>query len=57
MLPEEASTAESAVGHCGGLYVLGPGSGTTRRCGLVGVGVASLEEGCHCRDGLLRPSS
>ena len=28
---------------CDGLYMHGPGSGTTRRCGPVGVGVASLE--------------
>jgi hypothetical protein len=27
------------------------GSGTIRRCGLVGVGVALLEEVCHCRGG------
>jgi hypothetical protein len=26
----------------------GPGSGTIRRCGLVGVGVALLEWVCHC---------
>jgi hypothetical protein len=51
LLPEEASTAESAVGHCGGLYVLGPGSGTTRRCGLVGVGVALLEWVWPCWSG------
>ena len=25
---------------CDGLYMLGPGSGTIRRCGLVGVGVS-----------------
>ena len=25
---------------CDGLYILGPGSGTIRRCGLVGVGVS-----------------
>jgi hypothetical protein len=31
--------------------MLGPGSGTTRRCGLVGVGAALLEEVCHCRVG------
>jgi len=42
--------------ECGDLYMLGPGNGTTRRCGLVGVGVALLEEVCHCGDGLLRPS-
>ena len=34
--------------ECGGLNMLGPGSGTMRRCGLVGVGVTSLEEVCHC---------
>jgi hypothetical protein len=28
---------------CDGLYMLSPGSGTIRRCGLVGVGVALLE--------------
>jgi hypothetical protein len=27
-------------GGCGGLYVLGPGSGTIRRCGFVGIGVS-----------------
>jgi hypothetical protein len=28
--------------HCGSLNMLGPGSDTIRRCGLVGVGVALL---------------
>jgi hypothetical protein len=28
--------------------MLGSRSGTIRRCGLVGVGVALLEEACHC---------
>ena len=28
---------------CYGLYMLGPGSGTIKRCGPVGVGVALLE--------------
>jgi hypothetical protein len=28
--------------------MLGPGSGTIRRCGLVEVGAALLEEVCHC---------
>ena len=28
------------------------GSGTIKRCGLVGVGVALLEEVCHCGGGL-----
>ena len=36
---------------CGDLNMLGPGHGTIRRYGLVGVGVALLEEVCHCRDG------
>lgn len=31
--------------------MLGPGSGTFRRCSLVGIGVA-LEEVYHCGDGL-----
>ena len=31
-------------GHCGGSYMLSPGSGTIRRCDLVGVGVALLKE-------------
>jgi hypothetical protein len=31
--------------------MLGSGSGTIRRCGLLGVGVALLEEVCHCRGG------
>ena len=35
--------------------MLGPGSGTIRRYGLVGVGVALLEEVCHCRSGLSDP--
>jgi len=34
--------------ECCGLNMLGPGSGTLRRCGLVGVGVALWEEVCHC---------
>ena len=32
------------VNVCDGLYILGPGSGPIRRCGLVGIGVALLEE-------------
>ena len=32
---------------CGGLNMLGPGSGIIRKCGLVGVGVALLEDVCH----------
>jgi hypothetical protein len=32
--------------------MLGPGSGTIRRCYLLGLGVALLEEVCHCQGGL-----
>ena len=39
----------------GSLNVIGPynliGSGAIRRCGFVGVGVALLEEVCHCGAG------
>ena len=44
---------------CDGLNMLGPGSGTTRRSGLVEVGVALLEEVSHCGRGLqdTHPSS
>jgi hypothetical protein len=35
--------------------MLGPGSGTIRKCGLVGVGVVLLEEVCHCGGGQLDP--
>jgi hypothetical protein len=35
-------------GPCDGLYVLGPGSGTIWRYGLVGIGVTWLEWVCHC---------
>ena len=37
---------------CDGLHMLGPGSGTIRKCGPVGVGVTLLEEVCHCGCGL-----
>jgi hypothetical protein len=41
---------------CSGLNKSGPhsliGSGATRRCSFVGVGVALLEELCHHKDGL-----
>jgi hypothetical protein len=33
---------------CDGLYILGPGSGTIWRYGLVGIGVTWLEWVCHC---------
>jgi hypothetical protein len=39
-------------GDCGGLYTLGPVSGTSRKCDLVGVGMALLEEMCHCWGGV-----
>jgi hypothetical protein len=32
--------------------MLGPRSGTIRKCGLLGVDVAILEKVCHCRGGL-----
>ena len=38
--------------HCGGLNMLDPGIGTIRRCNVTGVGVALLEEECHCGCGL-----
>ena len=34
--------------ECGGLNMIDPWSGTIRRCSLDGVGVALLEEVCHC---------
>jgi len=37
--------------------MLGLGSGTIRRYGFVGVGVALLEEVCHCGHGLWDPPS
>jgi hypothetical protein len=36
------------TGACGGLNMLGPGSSTIWRYGLVGISVALLEEVCHC---------
>ena len=33
---------------CGGLNMLGPESGSVRRCDLFGVDLALLEEVCHC---------
>ena len=38
----------SYIPTCGALYILGPESGTIRRCGLVGVGVTLFDEVCHC---------
>ena len=45
------------VGECSGLNILGPGSGIIKRCGLLGVGVALLEEVCHCGSGQSDPPS
>jgi hypothetical protein len=42
---------------CGGLNMLGPGGDTIRRCGIVRVGMALLEEVCHCGGGQWDPSS
>ena len=46
-LPLRELLPNSGLPHCDGLYMLGPGNGTIRRCGLVGVGVALLEEVRH----------
>ena len=43
---------EKCTNICRGLNMLGTGSGTIRMRGLVGIGVALLEEVFHCRDGL-----
>lgn len=37
--------------HCSGLNMLGPRSGTVRRCGLVGIGMALIQKVCHCGSG------
>jgi hypothetical protein len=37
----------SKISACGCFTVLGPGNGTTGRCGYVGEGVALLEEVHH----------
>ena len=44
--------ARKELDMCSDLNMLGPGHGTIRRCGLVEVGVALLEEVCHCGGGL-----
>ena len=38
--------------ECGSFNMLSPESCTIRMCGLAGVGVALLEEVCHCVSGL-----
>ena len=53
MVPYVSEQAYGGQGvECGGLNMLGLGSGTFRRCDLVGVGVALLEEVSHCGCGL-----
>jgi hypothetical protein len=37
---------------CGGLYAWPMGSGTSKRYGFARIGVALLEEVCHCVGGL-----
>lgn len=37
--------------YCGAFNMFGPGSGTIRKRGLVGVDVILLEEVCHCGGG------
>ena len=50
---EPASKQEvESTEECGDLYMPDTGSGTIKRCGVVGVGVALLEEVCHCGGGL-----
>ena len=54
------NTMELVPLQCGGLNKFGPhvfkclanGNGTIRRCGLFEIGVALLEEVCHCGSGL-----
>jgi len=36
------------ISYCGGLNMLGQGSGTNWSCSFVGVGVTLLEEVCAC---------
>jgi hypothetical protein len=43
-----ADKALKYMENCDGLYILGPGSGTILRCGLVGISVTWLEWVCHC---------
>jgi hypothetical protein len=40
-----------------GLNMLDPGSDTIKRCGLVGVGVALLQEECYCGCGFKTPTT
>ena len=37
------SPQKTKKARCDGLYILGPGSGTIWKCGLVGIGVTWLE--------------
>ena len=49
---EIPKTEEINLAFWGGLNILGPESGTIRRCDLVGLGRALLQEVCHCGHGL-----
>ena len=53
MDPIDSRVFEQACGgvKCGSLNMLGPGSGITRRCGLVRIGVVLLKEVCYCGGG------
>ena len=42
-IPAQNIMTKKQVGEYDGLYILGPGSGTIWRCGLVGIGVTWLE--------------
>ena len=45
VLEIDTSIHQVVIDTCDRLYMLGPGSGTIRRCGPVGVGVALLVPG------------
>jgi hypothetical protein len=37
----------SGISNCDGLYMLGPTSGTVKRCGLVGIAVSQVGMGLN----------
>ena len=43
ILSQEGVAMDTTVCGCDGLYLLGPGSGTIRRCSPVGVSMALME--------------
>ena len=49
---EQVCVCVSDFKVCGGLNMLGPGTGPIRRYDLLGVDIALLEEVCHCEGGL-----